>query len=189
MDFEEYKNLWPTVLAKGKFDTSGLVEHILSRYDMKNLKSELSDYNLFSDDDAVIIKFQDMAYNAFDDYLKTTINKSISDWGKYKLKAWITGHGKNYNMTIHNHSGAHLSGVFYILAEEKSSGGDIVFTDPRANANRGYDDKFSPMFERHAITPESGDFMIFPSFTYHHVNPYYSRLRICVPVDLFLYRG
>ena len=42
---------------------------------------------------------------------------------------------------------------------------------------------------RNSIDKSIEDFMIFPSFTYHHVNPYYSTLRICVPVDLYLYRG
>ena len=91
-------------------------------------------------------------------------------------------------MQIHNHSGAHLSGVFYILSEEQGAGGDLVLHDPRSNANRGYDEHFNPMFARNSVIPETGDFMIFPSFTYHHVNPYFSQMRICVPVDLYLYR-
>jgi predicted 2-oxoglutarate/Fe(II)-dependent dioxygenase YbiX len=132
--------------------------------------------------------FSNQVFVAFDDYLKATIDCSIDDWNHCEMKAWITGHGKDYSMTIHNHTGAHLSGVFYILAEDKNSGGDIVMHDPRSNANRGYDEYFNPMFNRYHHTPETGDFMIFPSFTYHHVNPYYSQLRICVPVDLYLYR-
>lgn len=183
----EFKNLWPTVVGQGKFNTNGLIEHIFSNYDMQNPPSELNDYNLFESSDEVMQNFQLQAYQAFNDYLKNTINKKISDWDNYQLKAWITGHGSDYSMTIHNHSGAQLSGVFYVLAEDQNSGGDIVFSDPRSNANRGYDENFAPMFDRFRHTPKSGDFMIFPSFTYHHVNPYYSSLRICIPVDLFLY--
>ena len=181
-------NLWPTQLGQGKFDTTGLVEHIFSTYDLNNPPSDLGGYNILDDDCVVMTKFSNQVFVAFDDYLKATIDCSIDDWDHCEMKGWITGHGKDYSMTIHNHTGARLSGVFYILAEDKNSGGDIVMHDPRSNANRGYDEYFNPMFNRHHHTPSTGDFMIFPSFTYHHVNPYYSQLRICVPVDLYLYR-
>lgn len=183
------ENLWPTQVAKGKFNMPGLAEHILTEYDLQSPPSDVGGYNIMDDGSDVIIDFEEMVYQKFDEYLKKTIGKKITDYRQYEMKGWITGHGKDYSMTIHNHSGAHLSAVFYVLAEDRSSGGDIVFSDPRSNANRGYDEWFDPMFGRYHHQPETGDFMIFPSFTYHHVNPYYSSLRICVPVDLYLYRG
>ena len=186
MDFNPH---WPTTIGSGKFDVEGLVEHIFTTYNLNDLTGEVDGGNIFKDNSDVMNKFKALVHDNFNDYLKHSINKSIEDFKSHEMKAWITGHSKDYNMTIHNHSGAHLSGVFYILAEDQNSGGDIVFSDPRSNANRGYDDWFNPLFDRHAITPRTGDFMIFPSFTYHHVNPYYSSLRICVPVDLYLYRG
>ena len=134
-------------------------------------------------------QFHSMAYEKFDSYLLETTGKRISEYDTHEMKGWITGHGKDYSMTIHNHSGAHLSAVFYVMAEDLLAGGDIVFSDPRSNANRGYDDWFESMFNKIRHTPKTGDFLIFPSFTYHHVNPYYSSLRICIPVDLYLYRG
>jgi predicted 2-oxoglutarate/Fe(II)-dependent dioxygenase YbiX len=175
-------------MGQGKFDTTGLVEHIFSTYNLNEPPSDLGGYNILDDKSAVMGAFNSTVKSAFNDYLKSTIDCSIEDWDNYKLKGWITGHGKDYSMTIHNHSGAHLSGVFYILAEDQNSGGDLVLHDPRSNANRGYDEYFNPMFNRHHHQPETGDFLIFPSFAYHHVNPYYSELRICVPVDLYLYR-
>jgi|TARA_B110000977_G_scaffold193984_1_gene269817 predicted 2-oxoglutarate/Fe(II)-dependent dioxygenase YbiX len=175
-------------MGQGKFDTTGLVEHIFSTYNLNEPPSDLGGYNILDDKSAVMSAFNSTVKSAFNDYLKSTIDCSIEDWDNYKLKGWITGHGKDYSMTIHNHSGAHLSGVFYILAEDQNSGGDLVLHDPRSNANRGYDEYFNPMFNRHHHQPETGDFLIFPSFAYHHVNPYYSELRICVPVDLYLYR-
>jgi len=185
----EYLNLWPTTILKGKFDTDGMVDYILTNYDINNLHSETSGYNMFDTDHETLNKFKDMCYGHFDDYLTKTLDKKISDWGSYTMKAWLTGHGKDYNMTIHNHSGAHLSAVYYVLAEQENAGGAIVFSDPRTNANRGFDDKWGVMFEQFKHMPKTGDFMIFPSFTYHHVNPYLSSLRMCIPVDLFLHRG
>lgn len=184
----EYKDLWPTTIGYGKFDSLELSQYIFTNYDLSNPPSESRGDNIFNDNTSYINNFKKIVYNAFDKYLKDTIGKSISDWHSYEMTAWITGSNKNYEMLLHNHSGSQLSAVFYVLAEDKNSGGDIVFIDPRANANRGYDDWFNPMFDRFNHTPETGDYMIFPSFAYHRVNPYSSSLRICVPVDLFLYR-
>lgn len=183
----DFNPLWPTVIGTGKFDIPGLIEHIFTNHDLNNLQSDLDGSNIFKDNAPVMQQFHNKVYECFNSYMQETIGKTIADFNEHEIKGWITGHDKGYQMTIHNHSGAQLSGVFYIMAEDQNSGGDIVFSDPRSNANRGYDESFSPMFERHKITPRTGDYAIFPSFTYHHVNPYYSNLRICVPVDLYLY--
>jgi len=185
----EIHKFWPTQVGQGTFETEGLIQHVFTTYDLNNLQGEVDGGNIFKDDSEPMTKFKSFVHEAFNKYLTETIGKTIEDFSSHEMKAWITGHSKDYNMTIHNHSGAHLSGVFYIMAEDQNSGGDIVFSDPRTNANRGYDDWFNSMFDRVSITPRTGDYMIFPSFTYHHVNPYYSNLRICVPVDLYLYRG
>lgn len=185
----QFEHLWPTTIGTGKFNIPGLRDHIFTHFDLQSPPGEIDGYNIFDDQSPVMEEFQNKVYQCFDEYLKQTLDKSISDWYDYEMKAWITGHGKDYSMTIHNHSGAQLSGVFYVMAEDPAAGGDIVFSDPRTNANRGYDEWFKPMFHRRHIRPTTGDYCIFPSFTYHHVNPYYSTLRICVPVDLFLYRS
>jgi hypothetical protein len=185
----QFEHLWPTVVGSGKFEIPGLLDHIFLKYDLNDPKGEIDGYNIFDDRSSVIHDFKNFVYGSFNNYLKETLNRQINDWHGYSLKGWITGHGKNYNMTIHNHSGAQLSAVFYVMAEDASSGGKIVFSDPRSNANRGYDVSFNAMFKRKEHMPKTGDYLIFPSFTYHHVNPYYSTLRICIPVDLFLYSG
>lgn len=185
----QVKEMWPTQIGFGTFESEDLVQHILLNYDMQSPPSELQGYNIFDDDSAIMTKFKEAVTDAFNQYLKSTLGKELDDWYDYEMKAWITGHGENYSMTIHNHSGAQLSGVFYVMAEDPNHGGDIVFSDPRANANRGYDEWFNPMFDKLRHQPKTGDYVIFPSFTYHHVNPYYSTLRICIPVDLFLYRS
>ena len=186
MNFEK---LWPTVVGSGKFYPTNLATHIFMNYDLQSPPSDVGGYNILEDNSTEMQNFKKVVYDCFNSYLKETVGKQISDWKHHEMKGWITGHGADYSMTIHNHSGAHLSGVFYVMAEDQKSGGDIVFSDPRSNANRGYDEWFDPMFKRFHHKPETGDYMIFPSFTYHHVNPYYSSLRICVPVDLYLYRG
>lgn len=184
----EIKPLWPTMFGSGKFEVSGLFEHIITHYDLDKV-TEVDGSSIFKDNSKVMKEFKKVVFDKFDEYLFNTIGKNISDYRSFEMKSWITGQGKNYSMAKHNHAGSQLSGVFYIMAENQKSGGDIVFTDPRSNSNRGYDDWFHPMFENYKHTPESGDYMIFPSFAYHHVNPYYSNMRVCVPVDLYLHRS
>ena len=65
----------------------------------------------------------------------------------------------------------------------------VILTGHCRDFHKTFDTFKNNVFDKKAITPRTGDYMIFPSFTYHHVNPYYSSLRICVPVDLYLYRG
>ena len=74
------------------------------------------------------------------------------------------------------------------LAEENDSGGEIRFHDPRHNANRGYDENFKHHFEDKVILPKTDDVVIFPSFLYHSVSPFYSGLRIALPLDIMLIR-
>lgn len=126
-------------------------------------------------------------YPAFDRYLQSTIDRCIKDFRGYKLKPWLTGTQGNYHMIAHNHSGSYISGVFYLLCEESNSGGELAFCDPRSNANRGYDQHWQGQFDYTRIQPKTGDVYIFPSFLYHFVMPYTGTLRLCVPVDLFLF--
>lgn len=184
----ELNSLWPTIIGSGKFEIDGLLEHLFTSYDIHSFTKQNGE-TLFNDKSRVMKKFKELVYKKFDEYLMSTIGKSIKDYGSYEMRAWVTGGGQNYRMTSHNHSGSQLSAVFYIMSEEENSGGEIVFTDPRLNSNRGYDDWFHPMFSNHVHSPKTGDYMIFPSFLYHHVNQYYSNVRICVPVDLYLHRS
>lgn len=132
---------------------------------------------------------QKEVYPAFDSYIKEIIGKSISDFSNYKFKAWITGVRGNYHLMLHNHSCSNISGTFYLLCEDQDQDGELVFCDPRGNANRGYNnDIWQQEFNYTRISPKTGDIYIFPSFLYHFVIPSSSKLRICVPVDLFLER-
>jgi hypothetical protein len=58
--------------------------------------------------------------------------------------------------------------------------------DPRANANRGYKDQFKSMFSNETYLPKSGEYLIFPSYLYHHTISFTGNMRIAMPVDLFL---
>lgn len=186
-------NLWATPMMYDSMNNEQLRNEVCN-YLFQNENSfsaseEFGETDILNDGSEVLDRFKNqIVLPAFDNYLQQTIGKSISDWGDHRLKGWLTRVNKDYSLAYHNHSGAQVSAVFYLMAEELQSGGTIVFTDPRQNANRGYDDKFSQMFKHAVIQPKSGDFVVFPSFLYHYVTTYQSCLRIAMPIDLFLFK-
>jgi hypothetical protein len=144
--------------------------------------------DILNDESVEVQNFKNkIIYPAFDNYLKSTLGRSISDWGGYKFKSWLIKGSNSYNVNYHNHRGSQITSVFYLLVDELGPGGNVTFTDPRQNSNRGYDSSFLPWFDPLIITPKTGDFVIFPSFLYHFVSTYGGGVRIAMPVDLFLY--
>jgi hypothetical protein len=123
----------------------------------------------------------------FDKYLKETCNKTLDDWN-YRLNGWLVSYGEGNSLNYHNHRGSQLSSVLYIIADSEDNGGDIIFTDPRQNANRGYDPLFNNWFEPFRFKPKCAEIVIFPSFLYHFVETYGSNVRLAMPVDLFLFK-
>lgn len=178
-------NKWATPIEHGKFHVEGLAEHILTNYDLSKPPSDF-DYNLLEDKSKHIQELKTLAHANFKSYINKCFGIDSDRYESY-VKGWITGHGDNYAMAIHNHSGAQFSAVYYVTAEEQDQGGKIYFMDPRSNANRGYDSVFQNHFQPFQLQPESGDFVIFPSFVYHYVAQFHSRFRIAIPIDLYLY--
>ncbi len=183
MIIEGLNHLWPTPVLKTKFETpSGVIEHLLTEYGDANKKSaNVSGDNLF--DDLELVEFrQNIVVPVFKQYCNPYFDLDKKD---YDLRAWLTGYGTGYAMPKHNHSGSHLSAVFYLLVDKK--GGELILHDPRTNANRGYKDEFNNMFEMERFNPETNDVIMFPSFLYHNVETYTGSLRLAMPVDLILY--
>jgi len=176
------------ILNVDKNDILGNLQyHIMTNYDLNNPISDFGNDNLFNDKSAAIQNFKDkIVIPAFNNYILKNYNVDVSK-DPNVFKCWITGTKNGYYMVSHNHSGAQFSGVFYLLAEEQNQGGSIIFTDPRYNANRGYDERFQKNFSPEILKPKTGDFVIFPSYLYHYVEQFKSSLRIALPIDMFLY--
>lgn len=182
-------SFWSTQVLYKKFsDTSLLAELINFAITNKSLSANSEVFGrkgILNFNDPLIEKFKNSEIvPAVQDYLKI----HNVDIGNYEMmfKGWITGSSNYYSAGYHNHSGAALSSVFYICCEEKDAGGEIIFHDPRTNANRGYIENFNHLFKPVEFVPQTGDILVFPSFLYHQVNTYFSKLRLAIPVDMFL---
>ena len=66
----EFKEMWPTKIGSGKFDTDGLIEYIFTNYDLNNMEGEVNGGNIFKDNSDEMNKFKDMVYSNFDRYLQ-----------------------------------------------------------------------------------------------------------------------
>jgi len=187
-------DLFPTKLYLGKMPNQDLqalvINEVLTNDELLNTSS-LDNYGtLFKQDNLVLEQFRtEIVIPAIDKYLQDSIGKGLTDFPGYKLGSWVTGRGNNYTMIRHNHQGSYLSSVFYLLAETQDLGGEIVFHDPRSNANRGYTQEFDSWFNNVPHAPATGEYVVFPSFLYHYVNTYRGSNRIAIVVDLFLYHN
>lgn len=183
------QNLWSTPFLQTKMSDEikdALANDIFMEYNLQNPPNDFGSVNIL--DDQIMDRFKtEVVYPSFNSFLRKTLGKEISDWKSHKMHGWLAGVGKDYSLNFHNHRGAQLSAVFYILCEEQDMGGEITFTDPRMNANRGYDTSFLPWFQHKQLTPKSGDIVVFPSFLYHFVSTYRGNIRLAIPVDLFLH--
>lgn len=183
------QNLWSTPVLTDSMDTSArdnFLNMLLTKYDISTPPSDFGQVNILNDDCDEVNEFkQKVIYPAFNNFLQQTLGKQIEDWESHRLHGWITGSGKDYSINFHNHRGAQISAVFYLMCQE-NLGGKITFTDPRMNSNRGYDESFLQWFNHLTIEPKSGDIVVFPSFLYHFVGTYQGNIRLAMPVDLFL---
>ena len=185
------KNLWPTPFLQSKMGTDicdRLVQTMLQEFDLFNAPGDFGSANILENPHPVIQEFKDtVVYPAFNSFLRHSLNKDISDWTGHKMHGWIAGYSNGYSLNHHNHRGSQLSAVFYLMCDSQDKGGQITFTDPRQNANRGYDTPFQEWFKPLEIMPTNGDLVVFPSYLYHYVTTYQSSIRIALPVDLFLF--
>jgi uncharacterized protein (TIGR02466 family) len=182
-------NLWSTPVLRTTMPDDireEVLTAVFSDYNLVDGSHKFGSINVL--ENPSLSKFKDKVITpAFDAFLDKTIDRTISSWDSHKMHGWVTGPGANYSINYHNHRGAQVSAVFYLICEENVSGGTISFTDPRMNANRGYDDAFRPWFEDLSFQPKSGDIIVFPSFLYHFVSTYQGNIRVALPVDLFLH--
>lgn len=187
----EIRQLYPTEVMFGKFSEgviAPVAEELLTKIDFTEVGSVNSDDNLLSDKwDLPVLQgfFNTHGVEQFKEYSKQVFDYEL-ELNHFKFKAWAIDGTNQYNLGFHNHSGAQLSAVFYLLVEDSHKyGGRFKFHDPRFNANRGMTSPFINKHKDYEVYPETGGFMIFPSYLYHSVATFYGRMRLLMPVDMY----
>jgi uncharacterized protein (TIGR02466 family) len=94
----------------------------------------------------------------------------------FTLTGWAVINGPGDTNAPHNHPRSLLSGAFYLQVPEGMRGGEIVFMDPRFNANAYGSAEMRrlglcPPWDRTVVShmPTPGDLLIFPSWLMHYV--------------------
>jgi hypothetical protein len=186
-------NLWSTPVYKGSMteeDYLPVLNYFLINENAPRDNFEQRDFDILDDGSDILQNFKNkVVHKVFNDYIndldldlpKNPLGENIEYW----TRSWLAGSKHGYMIPVHNHSGAHFSAVFYFLCTDDNKGGELVLMDPRTNANRGYTSAFKSMFQNEQFLPKSGEFIIFPSFLYHHTNVFTGTTRLAMPVDLF----
>lgn len=94
--------------------------------------------------------------------------------GELGLVGWANVNREGDFNRVHDHPGAHWSGVYYVSLGDPDPGsemnGAIEFLDPRPSANMPI-----PGFRTGsalAVAPVAGEFVLFPSWIQHYVMPF-----------------
>jgi hypothetical protein len=184
-----FNNLWPTPVYLDKINNEELVDQVcrelLLNVDLSRMLTEFQAYDILHEGPELFQQFRDQVVLPFFETYLNNWNMSLENFLDYRLKSWLTGAYPGYSIPVHNHSGASLSAIFYLLVDDEIQGGNLIFLDPRANANRGYVNQFKPLFENKKYAPKSGEGVVFPSFLYHQTLPFSGSIRLAMPVDLF----
>jgi hypothetical protein len=184
-----FNQLWPTVTYLGEIDHTileSVCQTIFSEIDLEHPTGDFQKFDLLKDGSEIFQQFRDtVVWPAFENYLKH-LDINIEEFPNRKVRSWLTGVYNGYAIPAHNHSGASVSAVFYLMCSDQYRGGELVLLDSRTNANRGYKEQFKKLFENKTYLPTSGEYLIFPSHVYHHTIPFTGSMRLAMPVDLFL---
>lgn len=94
----------------------------------------------------------------------------------FVMDAWANVNRAGNINAAHSHPGYHWSGVYYVSAGDpdraRPQNGILEFYDPRGAANAFTTPGFT-FGVTHAITPEAGMIVLFPSWHLHAVHPYH----------------
>lgn len=184
--------LWPTPVMYDRIEEKEVLDNFLQEIFMTvDLDQTPSDHKSDGPKCDVIAEGGDAAQAfkekvmipTFEKYMNT-FGESLADLGDYRFITGMPATGARYHFPAHSHREAIISATFYLSCEEQDQGGRIEFLDPRGNADRGYKSHLKQIFGPRGVQPKSGDIIMFPSFGYHYVYPFYGTRRIVLGVDL-----
>ncbi len=133
--------------------------------------------------------------SALNEYCDTLANAGLSHHQAmarrttdYGIRAWGTLLDAGGHQTPHIHPTSWISGVYYVAVptDLKTGEGSIEFGEPPSRA--GIRNKLADTFKSHAIAPEEGVLVLFPSYLYHRTTPFESQQqRISIAFDAVPY--
>lgn len=93
----------------------------------------------------------------------------------FAVSAWANVSRDGHYNTVHSHSGAHWSGVYYVstgtLGDDNPRNGAIEFVDPRGGAAM-LRPPVGTFEETQLLAPQPGLMLIFPGWLKHYVHPF-----------------
>lgn len=101
--------------------------------------------------------------------------------GNWQIGAWANINERGDYNTLHNHSGAFFSGIYYVNSgtadEQHPFSGVLTFRNPTLAALavdnlRGPRQLHSIFRSEYSISPQNGLMLLFPSWLQHEVHPY-----------------
>ena len=166
----ELTHLWSTPFYQGTFDPTELLTWALANQNISDPQEADNTYPygnaLFDLSDEAVQNFKQLALGHFSEFLQEGFNLSYDDFSDVHITAGGLFPARvNYEQPSHNHVNTHLSGVYYLMSNERQ----CILSDPRFSANRGYPAIFKDHFYHKKITPEAGTFILFPSYVWHSV--------------------
>lgn len=114
--------------------------------------------------------------------------------GNWHIAAWANINERGDYNTLHNHSGAFFSGVYYVSAgttdELHPFSGVLTFRNPTLAAlavdNLRVPKQLSSLFRsEYSISPQNGLMLLFPGWLQHEVHPYFGNTpRVSISWDV-----
>ena len=181
---------WPTPIMRSQMPDTDLVDrfvqYLMNNVDLQNPPSDSANFDVIRDGGGVCQDFKTQIIDpAFDSYIRNISNETLDDFKNYKYKTWIKSVGPGSMIGYHNHHISIVSGVFYLLCDNQSGGGELEMLDPRVNAGRGFNGHFPKMFKPEIVLPKTRDILMFPSFMYHYTSQFMGAIRLALTVDLY----
>jgi len=180
-----FNNCWPTPILKDCIKDKKLLNLIVSYIHLNYINKDITDKNILED-----TFFNSLVDNEilpiFNKYLNS-INIELTE-EQYFLRGTVIGSNIINTVPTHNQYDSHITGLFYLLSDEKETGGTLTLKDPRFNADRGYhlNKKFKNWFQTKIITPQTTDVIIFPSFAYNNIDISYGKIKLIMQIELTL---
>jgi|SaaInlStandDraft_7_1057024.scaffolds.fasta_scaffold68027_2 uncharacterized protein (TIGR02466 family) len=145
------------------YKTITLLKETVESVNLSNVGGWQSPDRLIEEDERFkeVFDVQDKCLNQ---YLRT-----YNEVNYYLDNSWANiNNGTSFNR-VHIHPGSQLSGCLYI----KVPGGTIEFHDPRVRASMEIHryETCPENYGVYTVAPEEGDFIVFPSWLEHRVNP------------------